>query len=275
MKKENICEWIILCDSLLPWNSTTIMVWVHGDERAWIEALNELIDNLTVCKWKVYFIYANLKAIEKNVRYTEKNLNRCFLQWITWNKYEEKRAIEIMNILDNSDYLLDIHNTESLNSSIEMLITNNTEYVKYFNFDKVITNIDNISKWWSDWYMDNIWKKWFCIECWSLYFWDREKCKNLAKDSIINFLKMTWNVYWDAIIYDKFQHIIKMYNLYITKTDNFKLSKHYKDFDKIDKWELIAIDGEEKIISDRDSIVIFAHNRDKKWEEWFYLWYIV
>jgi hypothetical protein len=51
-----------------------------------------------------------------------------------------------MKYLDKSDYLLDIHNTTSYNSSLEILITINTEYAKYFNIEKIVTNIDDIHK---------------------------------------------------------------------------------------------------------------------------------
>ena len=249
------------------------MVWVHWNEKSWIDALDEIINDLVIVKWKVYFIYANTKAIEKNVRFIEKNLNRCFIKNISSDTYEGERAIELMNIFDKSDYLLDIHNTESLNSSLEVLITTNTNYSKYFEFDKVVTNIDDISKWGSDWYMDSIWKKWFCIECWSLYSWEKFRWKYIAKNSIINFLKVLWNIYGEPIIYNKKIQIIKMYYLYLTKTIDFKLYKNFSDFDEIKLWEIIAYDWWKEIKCDKDSIIIFSHNRNKIWEEWFYLGY--
>ncbi|MDF1682786.1 MAG: succinylglutamate desuccinylase/aspartoacylase family protein [Patescibacteria group bacterium] len=88
-------------------------------------------------------MYANLEAIKQNVRFTEKNMNRCFLKEQNGNIYEEKRAKEIMEILDKSDYLLDIHNTISFNSSLEILITTHVDYSKYFSLNKIITHIDN------------------------------------------------------------------------------------------------------------------------------------
>ena len=100
MKK--IEEWIYVKDSWKNWNITTIMVWVHGNEKSGIDALNELKNNFKIISWKIYFIYANLKAINENVRFTEKNLNRCFLDNIEWSSYEEKRAKQIMKYLKQS-----------------------------------------------------------------------------------------------------------------------------------------------------------------------------
>jgi len=270
---KEISEWIFLKDSFEKWNITTVMVWVHGNEYSWIDILDKIIDKINIITWKVYFIYANLEAIKNNVRYNEKNLNRCFLKWNKWYSYEEKRAIEIIKYLDKSDFLLDIHNTFSFNSSLEMLITTNVEYSKYFNIKKVVSHIDDIQKWWSDWYLDSIWKKWFCLECWSINFWDKEKSNILAEESIVNFLKVTWNIEWRAKVYDNKNEIIKMDYMYKSKTNNFKLSKDFKDFEKIEKWELVAIDWKDKIIVHCDSLILFAHNPKKIWDECFCIWH--
>ena len=272
MKKE-ILKWIFIKDSWVKWNATTIMVWVHWNETSWIDALNDIIDDLKIISWKVFFIYANLKAIEKNVRFTEKNLNRCFLKELANESYEERRAKEIMSILDKSDFLLDVHNTISFNSSLEILITSNTDFIKYFPLSKVITHIDEIQKWGSDWYLDSVWWKWFCIECGSINFWDKNKSKDLAKKSIINFLKVTWNISWKAEEYSWKRKIMRMDYVYKTKTDNFKLKREFKDFEELKSWEIIWYDWSKEIITDKESIIMFAHNREEKWSEWFYLWY--
>lgn len=273
MKK--IMEWIFLKDSWIKWNITTIMVWVHGDEYSWVDALDEIIDNINVVTWKVYFIYANLEAIKQNIRYTEKNLNRCFFKNNKWNTYEETRAIEIINYLNKSNYLLDIHNTTSSNSSLEMLITTNIDYAKYFNIEKVVSHIDDVHKWWSDWYMDNIWWKGFCLECWSINFWDRNKSIILAKDSIINFLKVTWNIEWECREYNNKKEIIKMDYMYETETDNFNLYKNFKDFEELKSWDIVAYDWKKELKIKSDSIILFAHNLKEKWKEWFCIWHAI
>lgn len=270
MKK--IKEWIFLKDSWINWNTTTIMVWVHGDEYSGVDALNEIIDTLDIVTWKVYFIYANLNAIKQKVRYTEKNLNRCFVKWNKGETYEDKRAIEIMKYLDKSDFLLDVHNTISFNSSLEILITTNIEYAKYFWPKKLVSHIDNIQKWWSDWYMDKTWKKWFCLECWSINFWDREKSKFLAIESIINFLKVTWNIEWKANKYNTDKFVIYMKEMYKTKNKDFELTKNFKDFELIKAWEIIAKDWWEDVIAKNDCYILFPCTPNNIWFEAFCLW---
>ena len=271
--KKLITKWIYLIDSWKKGNTTTIMVWVHGNEISWIDSLDEIIDDINIISGKVYFIYANLNAIKQNVRFTEKNLNRCFLKWNKWETYEDKRSQEIMNILDKTDYLLDVHNTESFNSSLEFLITIHTDYAKYFWVDKIVSHIDDIQKWWSEWYVDNIWNKWFCLECGSFNFWDKQRSKILAKESILNFLKVTKNIIWKPNVFNDKKQIVKMDYMYITKTDNFKLTKSFVDFEELNFWDSIALDWNEELKVSQDSVIIFAHNRDKKWVEWFCMWH--
>ncbi len=269
---KKIEEWIYLYDTWKVGKNTTIMVWVHWNELSWIKALNKLKNSLKIDNWKVYFIFWNLKAIKKSIRFTEKNLNRCFLENQSWNSYEEKRAKIIMKYLDKSDYLLDIHNTINYNNSLKVLITTHIDFAKYFNIKNIMANIDSVQKWGSDGYMDNIWKKWFCLECGSINFKDDTDTDLLAEESIINFLKVTKNIEKKPKIFSNSRLLVDMYFQYKTKTDKFRLSKDFKDFDKIKKWEIIWIDWEEKIICEKDSIIVFSHNRDKIWEEWFYLW---
>lgn len=268
-------DWIYLIDSWCLWNTTVIMVWVHGDEISWIEAINNLKDDLNIISWRVYIVYANLKAIDNKVRFVETNLNRTFLPKILGNSYEENRAREIIEILNQADFLLDIHNTTSYNSSLKILITTHTDYIEYFDVDKVVTHIWDVEKWGSDWYMDIIWKKWFCLECGSINFWDKNESYRIAYNSILNFLKLAKNIKGNPEKYSIKRDIIKMKEVYKTKTDNFVLKKDYKDFEYIKKWEIIAKDWDIEILSEEESIILFAHNRKEIWKEWFFLWKLV
>jgi hypothetical protein len=155
---------------------------------------------------------------------------------------------------------------------LEVLITTHKDYIKYFQVDKIITHIDDVQKWWSDWYIDSIWWKWFCIECWSINYWDKEKSRKLAEESIINFLKVTKNINWKPKRFNKKREVIKMSYVYKTKTNNFKLRKEFKDFEIVKKDEIIWYDWWEEIKVDRDSIIIFAVDRNQEWSEWFYIW---
>jgi len=272
MKLSEIIDWktesIYTFDSWKDWNITTVMVWVHGNELAWPQILVKLIKKIDIKFWKVFFIFANLKALEQWVRQVEKNMNRCFVKWNKSGTYEELRAREIMKFLDQSDYLLDVHNTINEQNSIPFLISEHDEIWKFFNVRKIVSWFDELHPWWSDSYMNSIWKVWLCLESWSIY---DKNSEIIAENWILNFLKYTWNVDWEAERYSS-QEFIKFDYLYKNKTLNFKFTKEFKDFEKIKKWQIIWYDWDLIIKSDRDWFIIFPYIPRNIWDEVFCLW---
>lgn len=89
---------------------------VHGNEvgslPAIIKCIHDLLSNKIHYGGKVSFFLGNVEAAQKNVRFIEFDLNRCF-----GNKYsgtmnrERKRALEIMPLLQSADVYFDFHQT--------------------------------------------------------------------------------------------------------------------------------------------------------------------
>lgn len=262
-KKDSIIEF----DSNNPWNITTIMAWVHGNELSWINAIFEIIKDIKVISWKVYFIFANLKAIEIAERQYEKNMNRCFFEEKMWATYEDNRVQEIIPYLKESDYLLDIHNTLNTKNSIPFLISEYKELWDIFDVNLIISWFDKLHPWWSDGFMNKIWKVWICLESWSIY---DKKWPKIAKDGIINFLKYTWNIDWKYTI-KKNKTFINFDKIYKNESLNFKFVKDFLDFEKISLWQVIAYDGDKKITSDRDWYIMFTYNPKNIQDECFCL----
>ncbi len=257
---------IIKIESKIPWKITVIMAWVHGNEKSWIIAIQKLIPLIKIETWTVYFIFANLKAIEQNIRFVEKNLNRCFKKRIIWTSYEDKRAKEIRKILKKSDYLLDIHNTNNTQSE-PFIISEEKDIGKYFPVKKIITWLNVIHAGGSDGYLWSLNKVWVCIECGSI---SDPKWALLAENAIINFLKYTWNISGKPNIFKNKIHIDCNY-MYISKTNTFTLSKKFKDFEKIKKWQPLWYDWNTPVLSDRNWCILFSKNTDKIWMEAFVL----
>lgn len=251
-----------------PWKTTTIMAWVHWNELSWINAIQDIINNINVISWKVYFIFANLKAIEIWERQFEKNMNRCFIKNNPRKTYEDKRANELIPYLEESDYLLDVHNTLNKKNSIPFMISEHKELWKYFETDFVISWFDDLHPWWSDGFMNLIWKIWICLESWSIY---DEKWLSIAKNWILNFLKFTWNIQWKPIIRNN-QEFIKFDYIYKNKSLNFIFSKDFLDFEKITKWQVIWYDWWEEIISNINGYILFTYIPKNIWEECFCIW---
>lgn len=246
------------------------MTWVHGNELSWPIAFQKILPQITIDTGTVYFIIANPKALEKNIRYVEKNMNRCFSPIISGSSYEEERVQEIMPFLQEADYLLDIHNTTNPQSKA-FLISEHQSVSCFFPIDTVISGIDLLHSWGSDGYMNSLNKIWLCIECWSI---SDAKAPIIAEQSIINFLQYTGNI---AQAPRSFlgQTFICFDYIYTTVTDLFILTESFCDFDYIKKDQIIWYDGDIPISASIDSVILFAHNRKKKWEEAFVLWTII
>ncbi len=271
MNLQNIIQWeepsIYTFDSWNSWNITTIMAWVHGNELSWPNAMMDILQDIEIISWKVFAVIANLKALGQGVRETEKNMNRCFIKNNTWTTYEDKRARKIMKILDKTDYLLDIHNTLNEKNSIPFLISEYKELWKYFDVEKVISGFDELHPGWSDSYMNSIWKVWLCLESGSIY---DPKWPEIAKKGIINFLKFTKNISWEAETYEN-QEFIRFDTIYKNRTLDLKFEKQFLDFEKVKKWQIIWYDGGKKLISDRDWYIIFTYNPKNIGDEVFCL----
>ncbi len=259
---------IIEINSNNPWNIITIMAWVHGNEFSWVNAFFEILKDIKIISWKVYFIFANLKALEIEKRIFEKNLNRCFLKNNHWKTYEDLRAKEIIPYLQESDYLLDVHNTWNENNSIPFLISEYKNLWEIFDVHLVISWFDKLHPGWSDGYMNTIWKIWICLESGSIY---DTKWSEIAKNWILNFLKFTWNID-GKINMRKNQEYIRFDYIYKNKTKDFRFKKDFSDFEKIQEWQIIAFDGNNTIISDRDWYIVFTYIPKNIWEECFCLW---
>lgn len=77
--------------------TSIILAAVHGNEKAGLKALKQILPDLDLDKGEVFFGCGNPKAAEENKRYTEANLNRLFISRDSLsekqkNSYEFKRA---------------------------------------------------------------------------------------------------------------------------------------------------------------------------------------
>lgn len=85
---------------------------LHGDEPAGKNAIETVLETDLEFKKPVQFIIANEKALKKEVRYTDCDLNRSFPGDKESERYEERLAAEIMEKVENTK-VLDLHTTHS------------------------------------------------------------------------------------------------------------------------------------------------------------------
>ncbi len=254
-------------DSWFPWPLTTIIWGIHGNEPTWFEVVEFLRSHLEIDAGKVVLISAHQVARERNIRYVDKDLNRSFgidefAEFVedTGNKtFESRLARSIMPYIDVSDYMIDIHNTVS-NPSPRFCITEHSEFSQYLDVPYSLAWFSQTYVWSTDQYADRMWVKWFCLEAW--WIWEEDDHTTFAINALTNFLKATWNIQWDPVVYQDVTNL-HLKQMYVVK-EQFRVHKAFDDFEQVKAWDTLGKDGNEVIVAKYDSYILFANNQDQK-----------
>ncbi|MEI8328188.1 MAG: succinylglutamate desuccinylase/aspartoacylase family protein [Candidatus Taylorbacteria bacterium] len=252
--------------------TSIILAGVHGNETCGVEALRKILSSLQIEKGRVLFGYGNPHAIETNQRFTETNLNRMFKsEEMLSNKektsYEYGRAQFLKKYLNQADALLDIHASTTPGSKPFIICEANADEIsKYLPVDIIVSGFDKVEPGGTDYYMNSIGKIGICIECGYL---DDPQSVQVAEDAAIAFLKARGHISNDLT--PKKQSYICMYDIYLTKTEKFTLSKPFDDFETIERDQIIGTDGDEEVRSLDDSVILFAQNSERIGDEAYLL----
>ena len=252
--------------------TSIIMAGVHGDEKCGITAVEEVLPNLKLERGRVFFGYGNPLAISQSKRFIEANLNRMFkkdtlLSEEDKGSYEFGRAQYLKKYLNQSDALLDIHASRTPESRPFVICEDRAKGIaEYLPVNLVVSGFDEFEPGGTDYYMNSQGKVGICLEC---GFIDDPNSLEVAKKGIVAFLKARGHL--ENGSKEQKQTYVRVYSLYMTKTDIFTLSKDFNDFEEIKADQVIGMDGGKKIRAQKDSLIIFARNCTKKGSEAFLL----
>jgi len=261
---------IITLSSWLPWKTTTLLAGVHGNEVSWVQALHSFLEQwIPIVSGKVFLIFANIEGLSMGKRYYEKDMNRCFITNTWGSTYEEQRVREILPYLEQSDYVLDIHNTLSPSSFKPFLISEHYEIDNYFDVEYVVSGFDALHPGGSDGYMNSMGKIGLCLEVGSIYD-NADALVQKAKGGILNFLKYTGNIAGIPIQYPNKKRIL-FDTIYRNRFPSFRLVSPLGDFESVKAWQLLGYDGTIPVYADREGTILFARNRESVGEECFCL----
>ena len=250
--------------------TVTIIGGIHGNEKIGVLAINRLkkIIKPEQIFGKIYFIFGNPYAYEKNKRFLRHDMNRLFksngVQLGKKPSLEQKRAFEIAKILKKTDFMLDIHSTQkpSVPFVFCKLSPRHLELARIFETKFIVgpakgAKIPSLSACTDD-YVNSHGGIGITYES----GWNRD-LKVLGKviQKTMEFLKKIQAnpeaCDKRSVPFKKNPIIIGLYKEVIPKTSAFGLTKDFRNFDFIKKGELIAHDGKRRITVKQDSYIIF------------------
>jgi len=262
LEEKNMFEF----DSGKSGEKVCILAGVHGNEMGGIEALKLIIQKfedriIKLKKGKIVFVLANPKAIEKNVRFIEENLNRCFVEnKLKTNSYEEKLSFDLKNIFESCDICLDLHSSFVKDSKPFIICEENAfDLVQSFPMEIICSGFDLIQPGGTDYYMNRIGKIGLCVEC---GFLEDEESINLAENIMLSLLRnldMISNGFVNYNLKIDKKKYYQVRELYCTN-DEFRLLKEFKDFEAVCKNQSIGTDGKNQIKSNYDGFILFARD---------------
>ena len=150
---------IIKIDSPNAGPSAAIIACTHGNEPIGLSAISYLLSYIKITRGTLYFILGNPKAAQcyldaecsiskEKSRYVDQNLNRLPpKEALNSNQdiYENRRASELLPILEQIDGVLDLHSTSSDAPAMLICVDEASRRVvqdSLFPFNHVITDIN-------------------------------------------------------------------------------------------------------------------------------------
>lgn len=249
-----------------PGPSLAILAGVHGNEKAGVFALEELLPSLNITRGKLYLAFANPPAIEANTRMINKNLNRCFVSGNVGTDPEDIRARQLMTMLDKCDALLDLHmfyDDDGLPFAI--CEDNAIDLAEIFDVDIISTNWTATEPGGSDSYMYLQGKLGVCLECGPI---SKSKAyAPFAKNAIFQFLKYFDMTAENVSYSNKKKRLIVAKEAVHKSSADFKLSPGLHNFDRLTEGQIIAKDKDRRYLAKKNECIIFPHYKARIKEE--------
>ena len=271
-------------DTHIPWPTLTILWWIHGDEIAWIKTVDYLVNHienkvLQLLSWKLILAYGNQQAMIKKQRQIQHNMNRLFQDKYLKSdsdEYEIQRAIELAEILQETDYLLDIHSTSSSTEPFIFAedIWDELEIANTIFPGKTILGWEamadgSIISWDTNGFVHKHWGTALTLE------WGSHLDKSTFEVSKEVSLALLWYLWMIQSLSEEHAHkweTYEMYKIQTSKHSDIKFSKRFHNFEQIRGWDLIYTDWSEDIYAEEDFTILLPNMSPniKPWQEIFY-----
>lgn len=248
--------------------TVTIIGSIHGNEKIGALAINKLkkLIKKEAVFGKIHLIFGNPYAYKKNKRFLRHDMNRLFkpsgVELGKKPSLEQKRAFKISKILDKTDFMLDIHSTQkpSVPFVYCKLSPRHFALARIFETEFIVgpakgAKIPSLNACTDD-YVNSRGGIGITYES----GWNQDlKVLNRVIQKTQKFLTIVESTHLKGVMpRNKIKPIIiDLYKEIIPKTKTFGLAKDFRNFDFLEKDELIAHDGKNKITAKQNSYVIF------------------
>lgn len=257
-----------------PGKTVSIFAGVHGNELTGINVLNHLAENTLLESGTLHLVYAHPLAIERGVRYVEKNLNRLFSETAHLDTLEGRLSQQLKEILDTSDALLDLHAfSQAEGDAIPFAICDGDcmDFLSKTQLKFILGNLHAFEQGSTDQYMFFRRKQGICVELGALE--KPEEFFGLGVSIAQEFLSFHSLINHSSTrdIREEDQVYLRTCLFYKKKHEDFKFTRTLKSFDYIEKNEIFAFDGQEEISYPKDTYIIFPRDDLNIGEEVFIL----
>jgi succinylglutamate desuccinylase len=240
----------------LPGPTVAVFGGIHGNEKAGMLAISEILNTVQIIAGTVYFVFANPPAIEKDTRLINLNLNRLFDRKTEGSEYEVSRAHELMDILDTCDALLDLHSYNSdIGEPFVIAEANANEIIKEFDVEIVAEGFGDMG-YGTDDYMFRNGKIGICLECGTSNKY--QEFVPFAVTSVKQFLNY-FGCTKEAVEREKVtkQKRVRAKRIIYKKTEDFKFSQNFLDFETLPTDKPFIVDGSHEEIASVGEIIMF------------------
>lgn len=271
--------------SQLPWPHILFLGCIHGNEPAGkiaIQQWMQVLETVQLQNWAVTCVpICNPKAYQQWVRYIQKNLNRVIQKTTDPNWYEEMLANHLCPLIEDANYIIDLHTSHASTSPYAFQDYFLPEYAQLVEK----TWIQIILQWWPTLYNNththytdtieyarSYWIPWITVEC----GWHTDpNAVSTAYSVIHNVL-----VWFDMIANEKNTNTTRNIDKkYITMKQLYRkkwlwtLYFQNNDLTYVQRWTCIArYEHWETLIAPEDWYVILPYSDALVGEERFYFW---
>jgi len=253
-------------------NDVVIIAGVHGNETCGIRAFEEILPTLAIDAGRVTFVLGNPKAIERGVRFIDANLNRLFksdesISDTQKSSYEYARSRELMPLLAQADFVLDVHSSGTVGSTpFAICDKRRVTETRDLPFPILSYGWDTLEPGGTDDFVTGRGGYGVCVEC---GYHDDAEAIVRARVSMYAFLALSGAIQNPPGGGQGYaQQEIEVLHIHKTAT-NFTPTRFFSDFERVSSGLLLGRDGEAEITAPFDGVVVFVRTRQAPGEEAF------